>query len=68
MSDFDIPAILNELAALGVSNAKVAKELNVCRSSVCKWKQGGEIKLRHWKELIGLRGKIITPVACQETT
>lgn len=48
----DIPRLLSELDAAGISNAKVAKQLNVCRSSVHKWKQGGEIKLGHWRELV----------------
>lgn len=48
----DIPYLLNELDAAGISNAAVAKQLHVCRSSVHKWKQGGEIKLGHWRELV----------------
>lgn len=48
----DIPSLLGKLDSAGINNAAVARKLNVYRSSVYRWKQGGEIKLVHWRQLI----------------
>lgn len=50
----DVPKLLEELDQAGISNAKVAIKLNVYRSSVCRWKQGKDIKLKYWRELVKL--------------
>lgn len=68
MTDFDVPGLLNELEKAGTNNAKVAKNLNVCRSTVWKWKHGKDMTLGNWKRLLELREKIIAPVAYKETT
>jgi hypothetical protein len=62
----DIPTMLNELEAAGLNNAKVAKQLSLCRSSVWKWKRGAEIKLKNWEKLTSLHAKIIAEVACRK--
>jgi predicted transcriptional regulator len=64
----DIPTILNELEAAGLTNANVARQLNIARSTVSKWKFGkGEyMTLKNWEKLTSLHAKIVAEVACRK--
>lgn len=64
---FDIPRILEELEKAGINNARVAKELNVYRSSVYRWKLGEGIRLRYLRALMALHEKNNQPVAFSAT-